>query len=229
MKKQPAKKAPPAEIPEQFKAVLENAKPKQVEVTVPIGDVELKFQVTTSLPLAARTKMAIDISDMIFVDEIYLSSMEKFARLSTLLVYYTNIDTNVFTVDQLDVICQQADLFKAIYEVVTDDISEVFDAANRLIEWKKQRILRAKSDELYDAAKDLVNSLERFLSQFEGTDLGKVQELTDLARAVASKSERELGHGIIEFREAQKATAPKSRSVRKKAAATGEKAVPTKE
>ena len=63
---------------------------------------------------------------------------------------------------------------------------------------------------------------QALLGQLEGADLGKIDALTELARAVAAKSEKELGHGIIEFREAQKAaeTAPKKRAVRKKPAPT---------
>lgn len=92
--------------------------------------------------------------------------------------------------------------------------------AEKLIQWRKEKLLRAKSDELYDAVTSVVNRLDSLLGQLEGADLGKIDELTELARAVAAKSEKELGHGIIEFRETQKAaeTAPKKRAVRKKPA-----------
>ena len=131
-----------------------------------------------------------------------------------MLSYFTDLPLADMSIDEIDRLCQCGDILHKVYELSADPISSMRSDAEKLIQWRKEKLLRAKSDELYDAVTSVVNRLDSLLGQLEGADLGKIDELTELAHAVAAKSEKELGHGIIEFREAQKARRPLRKSGR---------------
>ena len=191
-----------------------------IPVTVSVNGDELSFHVRPSLPLSARIQMVMEIADLVFLDGAYFPTVEEFAFRSTVLSYCTDLPLADMSIDEIDRLCQCGDILHKVYELSADPLSSMRSDAEKLIQWRKDKLLRAKSDELYDAVTSVVNRLDSLLDQLEGADLGKIDELTELARAVAAKSEKELGHGIIEFRETQKAaeTAPKKRAVRKKPA-----------
>ena len=211
MEKKPT--APEAEAVQAVDAAL-------IPVTVSVNGEELSFHVRPSLPLSIRVQMAMEIADLVFLDGAYFPAVEDFAYRSTMLSYCTDLPLADMSIDEIDRLCQCNDIFHKVYELSVYPISFIRSDAEKLIQWRKEKLLRTKSDELYDAVTSVVNRLDSLLGQLEGADLGKIDELTELAHAVASKSEKELGHGIIEFREAQKTaeTAPKKRAVRKKPA-----------
>ena len=187
-----------------------------VQVVASEGGEEVKFRVRRPLPLSARAKMVMDIANIVLVEGTYVPIVEEFAFLSTILAYYTDLPLDDMSIDNIDQLCCRTDIMGCVYQNVCDDVQYIKESAQKLISWEKEQLLRAKSDQLYEAVSAMINHLDGLLAQLEGTDLGKVEELTALAHAVAQKSEKELGHGIIEFREAKKTTAPKKRSVRKK-------------
>ena len=217
------------------KTVVSETEPvkEQSSVFIPVtadkdGD-EIHFQVRKSLPLSACTRLVMDIADIVLIDGTYVPTVEEFALLSTVLAYYTDITLDDMSIDEIDQLCRRTDIIDCICQSADIDMEYFREKAQKLISWRKEQILRSKSDQLYEAVTNVVNHLDKLLSQLDGADLGKIDELTALAQAVAQKSERELGHGIIEFREAQKAAAPKKRSVRKKAPATEDHTAPVKE
>lgn len=208
----------------ELQAFLDSAAPKQKEVIVEVDGHTLRFNVTTSRPIGVRTKMVMDVVDMMFIDDLYVPTMEEFATCVNLLIYYTDVNVDELTIEQVEALCGRPEIFDAIKSAIDDDMVVVSSCIYHMVEWRKQQMLHAKADQLFDAATSLISSLERVLGQVESADIGKTDELLEAAKAIAAKSERELGRGIIEFREAQKASEPKSRVVRKKkaqAATTG--------
>lgn len=175
-----------------------------VPLTLNMGGEDVTINVNTTIPLFVRSQMVEDIASWNFVEDMYVPYMQKFARRLAVLDYYTDLDVGVLNASDAYRLTQNDGLYWGVYEAINDNVDEIFRDADALIEWYKQRLLHAKSDELFDAAKDFVVGLESMLDGVaESTSTTSLPEILSALQHVAKKDEIEIARGVLDFQQAR--------------------------
>lgn len=174
-----------------------------IALTVNAGDEDIVVNINTTIPLYVRSQMVEDIASRNFVEDMYVPYMNKFARRLAVLDYYTDLGVGeVMSAADAYRLTQNDDLYWAVYEAIEDDVDEIFLDANELVEWYKQKILHAKSDELFDAAKDFVAGLESMLDGVAAnTNTTSLPDILSALQHVANKDETEIARGVLDFQQ----------------------------
>lgn len=210
--------ATPVEEPKMDKRVellMGTREAEVVAITIKVGDEDVVVNVNTHIPLYVRSQMVEDIASWNFVEDMYVPYMSKFARRLAVLDYYTDLGVGeVMSAADAYRLTQNDALYGAVYEAISDDVDEIFRDADELIEWYKQKLLRSKSDELFDAAKDFVVGLESLLDGVaESTNTTSLPEILSALQHVAKKDETEIARGVLDFQQAR-AVATKRKDIK---------------
>lgn len=190
------------------------------EIRHKIGEDDIVINLRPSLTFEERTIMTENIANFPFVDGDYISYMRDIGRYSYVFTFYTDLDIASMSVEDIYRLSQDHDLLKKIYESVDDDIGMIFADADQMIEWRKEKLLRRSSDELYESLTAIVLHLETLLSKterdFDPSRGGiNMQQLVDALTGLKAQDEKTLAHNVLDFQEAQKRAAgrtPKRRT-----------------
>ena len=176
-----------------------------VALTMNVGGEDIVVNINISIPLYVRSQMVEDIASWNFVEDMYVPYMNKFARRLAVLDYYTDLGVGeAMSAADAYRLTQNDDLYWAVYEAIEDDVDEIFRDADELIEWYKQKLLRTKSDELFDAAKDFVAGLESMLDGVAAnTNTTSLPDILSALQHVANKDETEIARGVLDFQQAR--------------------------
>ena len=190
-----------------------------------IGDQTVSVIVHPRVTLVEWATMAEEIADFCFVDDYYVPYMRDIGRISTVLAHYTNIDVDSVGTENIRLLWNNGKFMADLYDCISDDLSTLYADAERLVEWRKQNMLKSqKADELYDTVIKFFVGLESVLDRVadttaEDTDLNK---LVDAVNKLSNLDEKQLAHAVLDFKEAQKKVTPTKRATKKKASTPSE-------
>ena len=180
-----------------------------------IGDQTVSVIVHPRVTLVEWATMAEEIADFCFVDDYYVPYMRDIGRISTVLAHYTNIDVDSVGTENIRLLWNNGKFMADLYDCISDDLSTLYADAERLVEWRKQNMLKSqKADELYDTVIKFFVGLESVLDRVadttaEDTDINK---LVDAVNKLSNLDEKQLAHAVLDFKEAQKKATKKKAS-----------------
>ncbi len=184
------------------------------EIQYKLGEKDVAIHIRTSLTFEERVKLTEYIANFPFMDSDYIPYMRDMGRYTYVFIFYTDLDIGSMSPDEIYRLSQDKELLKAIYQATDDDIGEIFADADRMIEWRKEKLLHRAADELCDGLSAFVSHIEAMLSKaekaFDPTQGGiSMQQLVDALNGVKAKDEKALAHNVLDFQTAQRNAARK--------------------
>lgn len=153
-----------AEMQEQLVNGIAAVAPCTIDVTA--EGLQYPIKVRPTLTLEQRSFLVESIADLCFVGDEYVPYMADFARKYGVLSSYTDLNFDNVSMEEAYRMTQNRELYRAVYDVIDDDLSAVFADVNMLIDWRKQKLLKtSKAEELYDALINFVDGLETMLDR----------------------------------------------------------------
>ena len=165
-------------------------------------------RIKSHIPLSEQALMAADIADMQYLDDTYTPFMSKFASVFYIYKYYTDLNFDGFSVDDLDYVVRNKDFYGFVVSHIDDNLNDIIDNADNLVYWKQQTIFNhSKAEDLYDLlimfvdkASHILDSIGKNIKSDEDIDL---KELLSIFKAPFGEEsyKQDIAKKIIEVKD----------------------------
>lgn len=171
-----SKKENKVSVNEMDKIIKANKK-SSFTYTYSAGDENIEVIINPTISFRDRGALISDIADLVIQDNVYYSYLEDFAFAYEFLTYFTNVKTDI-KADKLWEFCQLTTILDDIDNAIgMENAYSIRNEAKNMIEFKKQQILKSKSDELYDTLIMFVNKVANMIEKLpKSFDLGKLKD-----------------------------------------------------
>lgn len=161
-----------------IESLVEAFAPRIHELTYEQGDEKLVVKVYPVLPFMQRAQMAIEIADGVFIGKEktlasyhpeMLEYMKKYATIS----YFTDIKIPA-KVENSWLLLNYTPVYNDVAGILGDDLTEIFEAADKIIEARKEYLVR-KTD--FNSILDMLGGvLKNFEAKISKEDIDKAME-----------------------------------------------------
>jgi len=152
-----------------------------------VGEDMIEVVINPTIGFLERGTFEKDVVDMVFDGNTYCPYVQEIAFAYGFLTHFTNVKTDI-KADKLMEFCQSTNILEDVYRTIGKDAENIKNETIAMIEFKKELILKAKSDELYDSLILLIgkigNTIEKLpqsfdLSKFKDFDMSSIKGLIE--------------------------------------------------